>query len=246
MEHGHAGATCLRDRALVRRYAAGEPGDQVVRDGTVLVRDGVIESVGHPPVPSAVQRIDCSGCAVTAGLWNSHVHFFERMWAGAEAIPPTELDRQLLLVNWSPGCGFCLKIADELGGLQQQLDDRGVRLAFVTSGDADSNRTIFDGAGLTAPALLRQEGVDPFAGFGTPAAYLLDTEGKVTSITNPKNQATSYRFQYGRTTAYESATPERTLPSTGNASQAVSASWRARIRPPRSRASAWARAGSRP
>ena len=83
------------DLALVGGTIHPGPGDQVVRDGTVLVRDGVIESVGHPPVPSAVQRIDCSGCAVTAGLWNSHVHFFERMWAGAEAIPPTELDRQL-------------------------------------------------------------------------------------------------------------------------------------------------------
>jgi thiol-disulfide isomerase/thioredoxin len=91
------------------------------------------------------------------------------------------LDRQLLLVNWSPGCGFCLKIADELGGLQQPLDDRGIRLAFVTSGDADANRPIFDGAGLSTPALLKQEGVDPFAGFGTPAAYLLDTDGKVTA-----------------------------------------------------------------
>ena len=88
-------AAPVGDLALVGGTIHPGPGDQVVRDGTVLVRDGVIESVGHPPVPSAVQRIDCSGCAVTAGLWNSHVHFFERMWAGAEAIPPTELDRQL-------------------------------------------------------------------------------------------------------------------------------------------------------
>ena len=88
-------AAPVADLALVGGTIHPGPGDEVVRDGTVLVRAGVITAVGRPPVPSAVQRIDCSGCAVTAGLRNSHVHFFGRMWAGAEAIPATELARQL-------------------------------------------------------------------------------------------------------------------------------------------------------
>jgi imidazolonepropionase-like amidohydrolase len=88
-------AAPLADLALVGGTIHPGPGDEVVHNGTVLLRAGVIAAVGHPPVPSAVERIDCSGCAVIAGLWNSHVHLFERMWAGAEAIPPAELARQL-------------------------------------------------------------------------------------------------------------------------------------------------------
>ena len=38
---------------------------------------------------------------------------------------------------------------------------------------------ILGDAGVAAPALLRAGEGDPFAGFGTPAAYLLDAEGRV-------------------------------------------------------------------
>jgi imidazolonepropionase-like amidohydrolase len=46
-------------------------------------------------VPAGAKTIDCSGLTITAGFWNSHVHFFERMWAGAKSIPAAELQRQL-------------------------------------------------------------------------------------------------------------------------------------------------------
>jgi hypothetical protein len=39
--------------------------------------------------------LDCSGLTITAGFWNSHVHFFERKWANAATIPAPELTRQL-------------------------------------------------------------------------------------------------------------------------------------------------------
>jgi imidazolonepropionase-like amidohydrolase len=39
--------------------------------------------------------VDCSGLTITAGLWNSHVHFTERKWANVSAIPPEELAGQL-------------------------------------------------------------------------------------------------------------------------------------------------------
>jgi thiol-disulfide isomerase/thioredoxin len=87
--------------------------------------------------------------------------------------------RPVLLVNWSPGCGFCLKIAGELGALQEELERQGISMVFVTSGDPDANRKVFADAGLTAPALVRTGVDDPFKGFGTPAAYLIDEDGKV-------------------------------------------------------------------
>ena len=86
--------------------------------------------------------------------------------------------RRVLLVNWSPGCGFCVKIAAELGALHPVLDEHGIELVFVTSGDVETNRALFDAVPVTA--LLRDgTDVDPFHGTGTPAAYLIDTEGRL-------------------------------------------------------------------
>jgi thiol-disulfide isomerase/thioredoxin len=86
--------------------------------------------------------------------------------------------RRVLLVNWSPGCGFCVKIAAELGALHPVLGEHDVELVFVTSGDVEANRAVFDPAPVTA--LLRDgTDVDPFGGTGTPAAYLIDADGRL-------------------------------------------------------------------
>jgi coenzyme PQQ synthesis protein D (PqqD) len=89
--------------------------------------------------------------------------------------------RRVLLVNWSPACGFCVKIGGTLAGMQDRLTGLSTDLVFVTIGDPDENRRVFDEAGLTGPALIKQVDVDPFPGFGTPSAYLLDEEGRVSA-----------------------------------------------------------------
>ncbi len=86
--------------------------------------------------------------------------------------------RRTLLVNWSPGCGFCVTIASELAALDPVLTEQDVSLVFVTLGDAESNRALNEQHGLGAPMLLRDgTETDPFNGTGTPAALLLDAEG---------------------------------------------------------------------
>jgi imidazolonepropionase-like amidohydrolase len=45
--------------------------------------------------PEGVERIDCSGATIVPGLFNAHVHFFERKWSQAHATPATELAAQL-------------------------------------------------------------------------------------------------------------------------------------------------------
>jgi peroxiredoxin len=86
--------------------------------------------------------------------------------------------KRTLLVNWSPGCGFCVMIADELARLHPLLAARDVELVLVTLDDAEANRAVHDEHGLTAPTLLRDgTDVDPFRGTGTPAAYLIDPDG---------------------------------------------------------------------
>jgi thiol-disulfide isomerase/thioredoxin len=89
--------------------------------------------------------------------------------------------RSVLLVNWSPGCGFCVQIADELTALQPRLAEHDVELVLVTLGDVDANGALFaEHGGVAAPVLLRDgTDVDPFRRTGTPAAYLLDGDGRL-------------------------------------------------------------------
>jgi imidazolonepropionase-like amidohydrolase len=65
-----------------------------VRDATVLIDGETIAAVGGD-VPANANVIDCAGLTITAGFWNSHVHFFERKWATAASIPAPELALQL-------------------------------------------------------------------------------------------------------------------------------------------------------
>jgi imidazolonepropionase-like amidohydrolase len=84
--------------ALVGGTVRPGPSEEPISDGVVVARAGRVVAVGpHDAVaiPSGVPTLDCSGLTVTAGFWNSHVHFFERKWADAAAIPATELERQL-------------------------------------------------------------------------------------------------------------------------------------------------------
>jgi hypothetical protein len=86
--------------------------------------------------------------------------------------------RALLLVNWSPFCGYCLQIANGLGELRPQLAERDIDLVFVTLGGTEDNQPVLDRAGLgDATVLYARPGADPFAGYGTPAAYLIEADG---------------------------------------------------------------------
>lgn len=91
--------------------------------------------------------------------------------------------REVLLINWSPSCGYCAKIAPELAEAQPSLADRGVALVLLTAGEAGPNRELLETHGLASTVLLREEAgedfEDPFPSMGTPVAYLLDTEGRV-------------------------------------------------------------------
>ncbi|MGE5049277.1 MAG: amidohydrolase family protein [Deltaproteobacteria bacterium] len=84
--------------ALVGATIHPAPDQQPIDDGVVLVEGATIAAVGSRAgvqVPDGARVLDCSGRAITAGFWNSHVHFFERKWANAGAIPPGELAAQL-------------------------------------------------------------------------------------------------------------------------------------------------------
>ncbi len=72
------------------------PTDDPIDVGIVVVRDGRIAEVGprrDPPARATV--IDCAGQVMTAGFWNSHVHFIQRAYEQAATAPATSLNEPL-------------------------------------------------------------------------------------------------------------------------------------------------------
>jgi peroxiredoxin len=88
--------------------------------------------------------------------------------------------RRVVLVHWSPGCGFCTQIAQELADLEPRLRLRDTELVIVSYGDAEANQALVE-TGLLCPILLQAPGepLPAFHGLGTPVAYLLDEQGRV-------------------------------------------------------------------
>jgi imidazolonepropionase-like amidohydrolase len=87
-------------RALVltgaRVYAS--PREPAIESGAVVIRNSQIVYVGSRhdrQVPSEGTEIDCTGQIVTAGFWNSHVHFTDVRWEHAATMPAVSLSDQL-------------------------------------------------------------------------------------------------------------------------------------------------------
>lgn len=74
-------------------------------DGTVVVSNGVISAVGprqRTPIPAGATVLPGTGRTVTAGFWNTHVHFTEPKWQPAATRPAAELTAGLraMLTRW--------------------------------------------------------------------------------------------------------------------------------------------------
>lgn len=88
--------------------------------------------------------------------------------------------QRVLLVHWSPDCGFCREIAGDLAAELEPLRRRRTELILLSHGDHDSNRRLADEHGLHCPIGLGDgSGAKVFGALGTPAAYLLDEKGRI-------------------------------------------------------------------
>lgn len=119
------------------------PADAPIRDGVVLIQRDKIAAVGGRSlkIPAGAETIDCSGLTITAGFWNSHVHFMERKWANVAGIPAPELAQQLedMLTRYGFTTAFDLSSPWENTRL---LRDR------IDSGEVRGPRIYSTGSGL--------------------------------------------------------------------------------------------------
>jgi imidazolonepropionase-like amidohydrolase len=84
--------------ALVGGRVYSSPEAAPIDNGVVLFVYGRIWAVGTRQtveVPTVARVVDCSGKVIVAGFWNSHVHFTEPHWAGADTLPPAALTARL-------------------------------------------------------------------------------------------------------------------------------------------------------
>lgn len=141
--------------ALVGATIHVSPTEEPIRDGVVLIQGEKIVSVGaraQMQFPETAHVLDCFGLTITAGLWNSHVHFFERKWADAGTIPAPELSHQFQ--NMLTQYGFTSVF--DIGSLWEntrRLRDR------IDSGEIPGPRIRSTGPGLVPPGALPSDQV---------------------------------------------------------------------------------------
>ena len=97
--------------------------------------EGAAEDIASPVPESPRQGAPAPAPEVGDSLAEIRVHRLH----GGGAAHCTSSRPPVLLVNWSPFCGFCTKIAGQLGELEPPLRDEDVELVFLTMGDEEPN-----------------------------------------------------------------------------------------------------------
>ena len=84
--------------ALVGAKVYVDPDRPPISDGVVLIDGNVITTAGpkdQTKIPGRARVINCAGATITAGFWNSHVHFSDPQWDNASSLPAERLTQQL-------------------------------------------------------------------------------------------------------------------------------------------------------
>jgi imidazolonepropionase-like amidohydrolase len=72
------------------------PDDPPLLHASIVIRNGFITDIGPGiDIPADARILPCDHCFVTAGFWNTHVHFTEPKWNNAAFLSAHRLDRQL-------------------------------------------------------------------------------------------------------------------------------------------------------
>ncbi len=87
--------------------------------------------------------------------------------------------QETLVAFWNPGCGFCQQMLPDLKEWEANPPEGAPKLLVVSTGSKEANEAM----GLSAPVLLDQGFATgrAFGAIGTPAAVVVDAEGKIAS-----------------------------------------------------------------
>jgi hypothetical protein len=86
--------------------------------------------------------------------------------------------KQTAVLFWSPSCGFCQRMVDEIRSFEADPPERAPDLLIVSNGgDAERNKA----AGFTSSHLLNPDFAvgRSYGATGTPSAVLVDTDGHI-------------------------------------------------------------------
>jgi imidazolonepropionase-like amidohydrolase len=161
--------------AFVRGTIYADPWSEPIVDGALVVEGDRIVAVGprqNAKLPEAAQIVDCGGAVVTAGFWNSHVHFMERKWTGADAKPADEL--QHLLFQEFGRYGFT-----SVFDLSSDLENTHAIRRRIESGEVDGPRIRSTGEGIIAAGTAPPDSV--FEAMGWMKATLREVDGPDTA-----------------------------------------------------------------
>jgi imidazolonepropionase-like amidohydrolase len=93
------------DLAIVGAKLYSSPDASPVADSVVIVKNGRIAGAGsrvNTPIPEGIRVIDAHGAVLTAGFWNSHIHFMTPDVLNAAAANPGTIGGalQAMLTRW--------------------------------------------------------------------------------------------------------------------------------------------------
>ncbi len=134
------GVARATDLALAGAKIYTSPTDPPIENGSIVIRDGRILSVGPTSkikIPHSAKVIDCQGLVVTAGFWNSHVHILPPALLHAKGSDAKQLDQQLdtMFNRWGLTTVFDIaSVLDNTLALRRRIESgelRGPRILTV-------------------------------------------------------------------------------------------------------------------
>lgn len=135
-----SGMARTADLALTDAKIYTSPTDPPIENGSIVIRDGRILSVGPSSkikIPHSAKVIDAKGLVVTAGFWNSHVHILSPTLLHAKDSDAKQLDQQLdtMFNRWGFTTVFDIaSVLDNTLALRRRIDSgelRGPRILTV-------------------------------------------------------------------------------------------------------------------
>jgi len=121
------------------------PDAEPIEHATVLVRSGIIVGVGQNiAIPQDTNILECPRCTVTAGFWNSHVHFTEAKWDYSAFKPSATLNAQIADMLTSRGFTTVVDLGSDL---RQVISLR----RRIESGDLKGPAIYTAGSGMYPP-----------------------------------------------------------------------------------------------